>query len=87
MKVEVVYINAQKEVFQYYCQLAENACVADALEASQIYQKYPETLSYDLGVFSKPVTPTTRLQSGDRVEVYRPLLGDPKEKRRQRAKK
>jgi len=38
-----------------------------------------------LGVFGECVSDTTRLQDGDRVEIYRPLQQDPKERRRQRA--
>jgi putative ubiquitin-RnfH superfamily antitoxin RatB of RatAB toxin-antitoxin module len=37
------------------------------------------------GVFSKPTDGTARLRDGDRVEVYRPLLVDPKQARRERA--
>lgn len=35
-----------------------------------------------LGVFSRIVAPERRLQSGDRVEIYRPLKADPKDVRR-----
>jgi putative ubiquitin-RnfH superfamily antitoxin RatB of RatAB toxin-antitoxin module len=38
-----------------------------------------------LGVFGKPVAPDHVLEEGDRVEIYRPLLADPKEVRKQRA--
>ena len=41
----------------------------------------------NIGIFGEPVTPETRLADGDRVEVYRPLEVDPKEARRQRARK
>lgn len=40
-----------------------------------------------LGIFSKPVPPDTVLQNHDRVEIYRPLLVDPKERRRKLAAK
>ena len=38
-----------------------------------------------LGIFSKPVTPQQVLREGDRVEIYRPLIADPKEVRKARA--
>jgi hypothetical protein len=38
-----------------------------------------------IGVFGKVVAPETVLREGDRVELYRPLLADPKEVRRRRA--
>lgn len=40
-----------------------------------------------LGIYSKAVADDYVLQDGDRVEIYRPLLLDPKEARRQRAAK
>ena len=39
----------------------------------------------DLGVFGKLISEDYELQDGDRIEIYRPLIADPKEIRRQRA--
>ncbi len=39
----------------------------------------------DAGIWGKPVKPTQRLRDGDRVELYRPLLIDPREARRRLA--
>jgi putative ubiquitin-RnfH superfamily antitoxin RatB of RatAB toxin-antitoxin module len=36
-------------------------------------------------VFGRPVTPASPLHDGDRIEILRPLVTDPKEGRRQRA--
>ncbi|EEQ03552.1 hypothetical protein yrohd0001_21150 [Yersinia rohdei ATCC 43380] len=38
-----------------------------------------------VGVYSRPVKLSDKLNDGDRVEIYRPLIADPKELRRQRA--
>lgn len=40
---------------------------------------------HQVGIFAKKKTPDTVLREGDRVELYRPLLADPKETRRRRA--
>lgn len=40
-----------------------------------------------VGIFGKRVDADARLADGDRVEIYRPLELDPKERRRQRARK
>ena len=40
-----------------------------------------------VGIFGKLKTPDTVLREHDRVEIYRPLLADPKESRRRRASK
>ena len=41
----------------------------------------------NVGVFGRKASPEQVLQAGDRVEIYRPLIADPKEVRRQRALK
>ncbi len=43
--------------------------------------KYPDILSYDIGVFSQKIAWDTPLKAGDRLEIYRPLLIDPMRKR------
>ncbi|HEC17312.1 MAG TPA: RnfH family protein [Sedimenticola sp.] len=61
--------------------------VRDAIEASKIRERFPE-IDLDVnkvGVFGKVVKPDARVSAGDRVEIYRPLIADPKEARRKRA--
>ena len=38
-----------------------------------------------MGIYSRPAKLTDQLKDGDRIEIYRPLLADPKEIRRKRA--
>lgn len=66
--------------------LPEGACVRDALQSTGFYQDYPEAASYPMGIFSTIVSLTHLLSEGDRIEIYRPLLQDPKLARRARAK-
>jgi len=58
-----------------------------AIEASGILAKFPEIdlNSNKIGIFGKLCKPDTPLRHLDRVEIYRPLIADPKEIRRQRA--
>jgi uncharacterized protein len=59
----------------------------DAVRASGIEQRF-EGIDIDnakLGIFGKVIAPKQVLQSGDRVEIYRPLIADPKEVRKARA--
>lgn len=62
-----------------------------AVQASGIAQQFPDLDLADcpLGIFGKVVAdPDVRaVQAGDRIEIYRPLLADPKEVRRLRAAK
>lgn len=86
ISVEVVYALPQKqEIFSV--RLPAGATVREAIEASGVVQKYPEidTAKNKFGVFAKLAKPDTPLRDRDRVEIYRPLLADPKEVRKQRA--
>jgi uncharacterized protein len=38
-----------------------------------------------IGVFGKLRRPDEQVRAGDRIEIYRPLIADPKESRRRRA--
>ena len=63
--------------------------VADAINRSGLPGKF-EGFDLDLtkvGIFGKKTVPEQVLRDGDRVEIYRPLIADPKEVRRQRALK
>jgi len=65
------------------------ASVGRAIAASGIREKYPELshIVYKTGVYGKLKDESAILHEGDRVEIYRPLLADPMEARRRRAKK
>jgi putative ubiquitin-RnfH superfamily antitoxin RatB of RatAB toxin-antitoxin module len=86
ISVEVVYPLAQKqEIFSV--KLPAGATVLQAVEASGVLQKYPEIdlTKNKLGVFAKLAKPDAPLRDHDRVEIYRPLIADPKAVRKQRA--
>ena len=57
------------------------------IEQSEIVKKFPEIdlKQNKIGIFSKPCALNTQLRDGDRIEIYRPLLADPKEIRKRRA--
>lgn len=83
--VEVVYATPQK---QRLCQVdvPSGASVAAAIAASGLIEEFgldEETL--EAGIWSERVALDTRVKSGDRIEIYRPLTIDPKLARRQRA--
>lgn len=66
----------------------EQGCtVQAAILQSGILQQYADIdlRENKVGIFSRPVKLTDTLNHGDRIEIYRPLLADPKEIRRQRA--
>lgn len=86
INVEVVYALPQKQAL-VALKLEEGATVRQAIEASGLLEKYPEIdlAKNKLGVFAKLAKPDGVLRDKDRVEIYRPLIADPKEVRKQRA--
>ena len=88
MHIEVVLAMPEKQEL-VALDLAVGATVADAIEQSGIVALF-EDFKLDtskVGIFGQKVAQTQELRDGDRVEIYRPLLVDPKEIRRQRALK
>ncbi len=89
--VELVYAASPERIRRWSLSLPLGSTVAQAVAASTLLAEFPELAGAELslGVFGKLVAePASQaLRPGDRVEVYRPLLIDPKEARRLRAEK
>lgn len=68
--------------------LAPGATVAEALAASGLAALQPQIdiARSPVGIFGRRVARDRVLADGDRVEVYRPLVADPKDARRRRVK-
>ena len=68
-------------------QVDEGTTAEQAIRASGILEQFPEIdlESSKVGIFGKPCKLTHILHQGDRVEIYRPLIADPREIRKQRA--
>jgi uncharacterized protein len=86
MKIVVAYSPAPRDVDLVTLSMPEGSTVLDALKASGLIERHPEIdpAQMKLGVWGKLREPHDVLRDADRVEVYRPLLVDPKEARRQR---
>lgn len=86
ISVEVAYaLPAQQMIVPL--QIDEEATIEQAIRASGLLEKYPDISleSNKVGIFGKLAKLDTVLRDKDRVEIYRPLIADPKEVRRQRA--
>ena len=85
--VDVVYADADRQILRRV-ELTQGSTVMQAIDASRIAEVLPSgSLDPDrLGIFSRKVSTQTILQSGDRIEIYRPLVLDPMEARRRRAR-
>lgn len=90
IKVEVAYATPEKQLI-IEVDVSEGATMAEAVRLSGIDQEFPELDIHEapMGLFGRKVPKPDEqvLQAGDRVELYRPLLIDPKQARLNRAAK
>jgi putative ubiquitin-RnfH superfamily antitoxin RatB of RatAB toxin-antitoxin module len=79
--IEVAYALPDE---QFLCEetVAEGTTVGEALKASKLLKKFPDLNIDSVGIFSQEVSLDRVLREGDRIEVYRPLIADPRERRR-----
>lgn len=88
MQVQVAHARPGKQVVRTV-EIREGATVMDAIEASGISADFDDLVvdPERLGIFGQMAAPGQVLRNGDRVEIYRPLIADPKEARRKRAER
>ena len=86
MRIEVIYALAQRQE-RVLLDLPPDSTALEAVQASGLLRQLPQGKFHRIGVWGKPVIPETRLRDRDRVELYRVLVADPKEVRRDRAAK
>jgi putative ubiquitin-RnfH superfamily antitoxin RatB of RatAB toxin-antitoxin module len=86
IQIEVVYARADRQDV-IPLTLAAGTTLRQAVEVSGLMEKYPDVdpAKGKFGIYSKLAKPDTVLRDRDRVEIYRPLIADPKEVRKQRA--
>jgi len=84
--IEVAYATPEQQVI-IALNVPENTIVETAIESSALVARFPEIDLSAVGIFGKQCELNQLLKAGDRVEIYRLLHNDPKEARRQRAKK
>ncbi|SUB58502.1 Uncharacterised protein family (UPF0125) [Phocoenobacter uteri] len=86
IKVEVLYAYPERYFLQKV-ELNTPLSIEQVITQSGVLEKYPEIdlKTNKVGIFSRPAKLTDTVNDGDRVEIYRPLVADPKEIRRKRA--
>lgn len=86
ISIEVIYPLPHEQLL-LKAEVPEGASIRDGILASGVLARYPE-LNLDtlvVGIFGKLAKLDTPLRARDRIEIYRPLLADPKAVRKQRA--
>lgn len=80
--IELVYALPASQK-QYRFEIEEGATVQQALDMSGVWREFPELQQQELlvGIWGKRVTLQHVLCANDRIEIYRPLVIDPKQAR------
>ena len=88
MRIEVAYAKPEEQVI-LSLEADSGITLEKAILLSGILQRFPEIdlVVNKVGIFGKVCKLDQVLRENDRVEIYRPLIADPKEARRQRAVK
>lgn len=86
IKVEVAYARPDVQVIIPVV-VEEEATIRDAIVRSGLLERFPEVEldSAKVGIFGKLSKLDSVVRARDRIEIYRPLIADPKEVRKQRA--
>lgn len=87
MKVELVYVGRQRQEL-LELDVDETCTAGELISISGIAARFPDESigTADIGVWGRPVDRDTSLREGDRVEIYRPLMMDPREARLRRVR-
>ncbi|MGC7560548.1 RnfH family protein [Pasteurella sp. PK-2025] len=86
INIEIAYAYP-KRYYLKKLKVEEGTMIQTAILQSGILQHFTEIdlRENKVGIFSRPAKLTDQVKEGDRIEIYRPLLADPKEIRRKRA--
>lgn len=86
INVELVWATPEQQALVELA-VAPGSDVESVIEQSGFYTRFPDAglRSAEVGIWGQVVPRTHAVSAGDRIEIYRPLLMDPREARRQRA--
>lgn len=86
MKVSIAYGIPDKQAW-LQLELPEVSTVRDAIEQSGILAEFPgiDPERNKVGVYGRVASLDRKLNEGDRVEIYRPLIADPKQVKRKKS--
>ncbi len=86
IKIEIAYALPERYYLKSF-RIDEGSTIQTAILQSGILKQFTDIdlRENKVGIFSRPAKLSDILNDGDRIEIYRPLLADPKEIRRKRA--
>ena len=87
LNIEVGYALPDQQVLIALA-VEEGTTIREAIARSGLLERFPGLRAGPgrVGVFGRVVDPDALVRDGDRIEIYRPLIADPRDARRERAK-
>ncbi len=87
-QVEIIYATIEEQEI-LTVEISDDTSIQWCIENSGILMRYPEIdlATMKVGIFSQVKALTEVVKEGDRIEIYRPLIADPKDVRRKKAEK
>lgn len=84
--IQIAYALPEKHFLQSY-QVEQGTTLKEAIDSSELLTLFPDLdlNKSKFGIYSRPAKSDQILEAGDRIEIYRSLVADPKEIRRKRA--
>lgn len=79
MKVSIAYINPNKKCW-LKIDVPDESTVLEAIKVSGILEQFPD-IDLDkqkIGIYGRFIKPDAKIKEGDRIEIYRPIIADPK---------
>ncbi len=86
IQIEVAYA-LEDEQFLFTEEVDEGSTIAQALAGCKLLAEFPSLNTDKVGIFGKLLNGDAVLRAGDRIEVYRPLKADPRDRRREKVEK
>lgn len=88
LRIEIVYALREEQIL-LTLEVEEGTTVGEAIERSGITTRFRgiDVERACVGIFGRLTRLDARLREGDRIEIYRPLIADPKDARRERAQR
>ncbi len=86
LNISIFYIKSNGEILFQNFYLTDESTVDSALECFKHRNKFEhfDPWKYGVGIFGIPCKINSKLNDGDRIEIYKPLIFDPKESRKRR---
>ncbi len=86
VKVEIIYATLEQQNL-IDLTVKEQSSIESCIQLSGLLEKYPEIdlAVFKVGIFSQVKPLSYEVNEGDRIEIYRPLIADPKVARRNKA--